>query len=131
MTDVVSVDENGRYQLRLERHLAHQRADVWQAVLELRRRSSRAHRCSHAAPPALLEYKDETSLVRWEVIEDGPTRSTLVFTHRCGSRQDGIDDMGWWLTELEVLADMLDGHPVSDFHQRATAMTSRCRCAFG
>ena len=131
MTDVVTVDEDGRYQLRLERHLPHCRENVWHGVRELRRRSARAHGCSRAHPPALLEYANRKGILRWEIAEDGPTRSILVFTHVCGDRRDGVDDMGWWLTELDVLAEILDGHPVADLPRRATAMISRCRCAFG
>lgn len=131
MTDVVTVDEDGRYQLRLERHLPHRREHVWHGVLELRRRSDRPHHCSCARPPALLEYANRESILRWEIAEDGPTRSTLVFTHLCGDRRDGVDAMGWWLTELDVLAEILEGHTVADLPQRARAMISRCRCAFG
>ncbi|MDH6291916.1 hypothetical protein [Rhodococcus opacus] len=131
MTDVVTVDEDGRYLLRLERHLPYRRENVWHGVLELRRRTSRAHHRSCAEPPALLEYTSRKDVLRWEIVEDGPGRSILVFTHRCGDRQSGVDGMGWWLTELDVLAEILDGRTVSDLRHRAAGMINRCRCAFG
>lgn len=129
MTDVVTIDEDGRYLLRLERHLPYRREHVWHGVLELRRRC-RAQHCLCAQPPALLEYTSRENVLRWEIVEDGPARSILVFTHRCGDRQHGVDDMGWWLTELDVLAEILDGHAVTDLRRRAETMLRRCRRAF-
>ncbi|WP_252190322.1 MULTISPECIES: hypothetical protein [unclassified Rhodococcus (in: high G+C Gram-positive bacteria)] len=111
MTDAVTVDEDGRYLLRLARHLPYLREDVWRGVLELRRHSARALSCSCADSPALLEYRNRDSVLRWEIDSDGPARSLLIFTHRCGDRHDGVDAMGWWLTELDVLPEILDGHP--------------------
>ncbi|PQP12528.1 hypothetical protein [Rhodococcus opacus] len=131
MTDVVTVDEHGRYRLRLERHLDHARSEVWRALTSVRCPPRLAQVAPRADPPRLLEYRTGYTAVRWEITDDGRAGSVLVFTQVCGSRQDGVDEMGWWLTALEVLGEWLAGDTHTDFPRRARCMIERCRCAFG
>lgn len=131
VTDVVTVDEHGRYRLRLERHLDHARSEVWRALTSVRCPPRLAQVAPRADPPRLLEYRTADTAVRWEIADDGRAGSVLVFTQVCGSRQDGVDEMGWWLTALEVLGEWLDGDTHTDFPRRARCMIERCRCAFG
>ncbi|QYA99958.1 hypothetical protein I1A62_02130 (plasmid) [Rhodococcus sp. USK10] len=131
MTDVVTVDELGRFRLRLERHLDQDPSRIWRVLTRLRRPPRLARVRPRALPPTLLEYTTGDTAVRWEIADDGCTGSVLVFTQMCGNRQDGVAEMGWWLTTLEVLGEKLAGRADTDFPNRARCMIDRCRCAFG
>ncbi|MDH6291748.1 hypothetical protein [Rhodococcus opacus] len=81
--------------------------------------------------PSLPEYASGAIVLRWDITRDGRSRSVLQFSHCCLSREGGIEEKGWWLTELDVLGELLDGADVTDFRRRADDMIDRCRRAFG
>ncbi|GAF45362.1 hypothetical protein C8E05_0108 [Rhodococcus wratislaviensis] len=130
MTDIVTVDENGRYRLHLERRLHHDCDEVWRVLRLLHPECGDTGMACRARPPSLLEYACGESVLRWDITGDGHSRSVLRFSHQCPRRQDGIEEMGWWLTELDVLGELLDGVEVTDFQRRAEDMIDRCRRAF-
>ena len=130
MTDIVTVTENGRYRLHLERRLHHNCDEVWRVLRRLHPECVGTGMACRARPPNLLEYACGEIVLRWDITSDGHSRSVLRFSHCCPSRQDGIEEMGWWLTELDVLGELLDGVNVTDFRRRAEDMIDRCRRGF-
>ncbi|ANS27898.1 hypothetical protein R1CP_16035 [Rhodococcus opacus] len=130
MTDIVTVDEDGRYRLHLERRLHHDCDRVWRVLRLLHPACGGTDMVCRVRPPSLLEYACGEIALRWDITSVGPSSSILQFSHHCPCRQDGIEEMGWWLTEIEVLGELLDGVVVTDFRRRADAMTEHCRRAF-
>nr|WP_271213466.1 hypothetical protein [Rhodococcus wratislaviensis]GLK40571.1 hypothetical protein GCM10017611_74460 [Rhodococcus wratislaviensis] len=137
MTDTVDIEEDGRYRLRMERHIDHSAATVWTALTDPTRRRSPPWCSPHrvavvtvlAKRPRLLECVIGETVLRWQISGTG-CRSMLVFTHTCPTREGGVAQMGWWLTELDVLLANLDGHTVQDPLCRMQRMTQRCISAF-
>ena len=139
MNDIMTVAGDGRYRLQLQRHLGYHREKVWAVLLRPDRVTSPlaclpTPGCGghiRFAAPRLIDYRCGPTRLRWKLLPTGTGRCTLVFTHTCPDRDEGIARMGWWLTGLDVLAADLSGHPVPDISAAAALLDRRCRSAFG
>lgn len=60
-------------------------------------------------PPALLEYTWDTETLRFELIEDGPAATVLVFTNIVDDHGTAVAVEPGWGTGLDRLGARLDG----------------------
>jgi uncharacterized protein YndB with AHSA1/START domain len=71
-----------------------------------------------AEPPTLLEYTWSGDLLRWELIPEGGSACTLVFTTTFPA-DDTRGTAAGWHTALDTLESHLDARPLLDPWQRA------------
>jgi uncharacterized protein YndB with AHSA1/START domain len=130
--------EDGQYTIRFERHLGHPVSRVWDALtqpdqiakwfaiatVELHPGGDYILDFTHAPQVmrgkitrlreyALLEYtwdegSQETSLVSWELVPQGPEACLLILTHSGLTKQ--VPDFGaGWHTHIDLMAEVLEG----------------------
>lgn len=76
---------------------------------------------THCEPPNVLEHTwefgDESSLVRYELTEQGSKVRLVLIHHRLESSDTVLSVSGGWHTHLNVLADVLDGSKPRPFYK--------------
>ncbi len=130
---------DGRFALRFERRYPHPVAKVWRAITEVgelrewfveildyersrltfepgadlafvaREGPAGRGRVVACEPPALLEYTWDTETLRFELTEDGPAATVLIFTNIVDDRGTAAAVEPGWGTGLDRLGARLDG----------------------